>query len=383
MHLNKWVMNPAKLSKFSLGTMIPAAADQYLRCLVDTEMPYGLKRYMEVELFPHIYCRPRKGISLHTTRRWLRHEGFRYLAHKKSLYYDRYDHPDVVNYRQKVFLPQMEKHRRCIVEFVIGDVGREVEKAPQNFVERQLVLVAHNEMTVQANNGKAKSWVPDGKYPLQKKGVERGIHCSDVICLTIGLLEEAGQSMGYGKNYEGYWTGELFVKQIQEKIIPAFEAAHGPGYQALIMVDNSQGHSAYSADTLLTSREASRLECGMDITQFEYLIYHIPFHLVCYLPYLSFATFNPTTCQPPNLRTSKPPHFQTSEIKDKRNKSQGVANSFAKVLPLSHRSLNLRTSGRPKPPDFEPMYLRNLYYRIFGFSNLRIFGPSDFCSARS
>jgi hypothetical protein len=41
--------------------------------------------------------------------------------------------------------------------------------------------------------------------------------------------------------------------KIQEKIIPAFERAHGPGYQALIMVDNSQGHSAYSADALLVS----------------------------------------------------------------------------------------------------------------------------------
>jgi hypothetical protein len=41
--------------------------------------------------------------------------------------------------------------------------------------------------------------------------------------------------------------------QLKEKIIPAFEAAHGPGYQALIMVDHSQGHAAYAADALLTS----------------------------------------------------------------------------------------------------------------------------------
>ena len=42
-------------------------------------------------------------------------------------------------------------------------------------------------------------------------------------------------------------------EQLREKIIPAFEKAHGPGYQALIMVDNSQGHSAYGVDALLTS----------------------------------------------------------------------------------------------------------------------------------
>lgn len=44
------------------------------------------------------------------------------------------------------------------------------------------------------------------------------------------------------------------MSQLKEKIIPAFEAAHGPGYQALIMVDNSQGHSAYAENALLTSR---------------------------------------------------------------------------------------------------------------------------------
>jgi hypothetical protein len=41
---------------------------------------------------------------------------------------------------------------------------------------------------------------------------------------------------------------------LKEKIIPAFEKAHGPEYQALFMVDNSQGHSAYPADALLVQR---------------------------------------------------------------------------------------------------------------------------------
>ena len=44
------------------------------------------------------------------------------------------------------------------------------------------------------------------------------------------------------------------VAKLREKIIPAFEKAHGPGYQALIMVDNSQGHSAYPDNALLVSK---------------------------------------------------------------------------------------------------------------------------------
>jgi hypothetical protein len=43
--------------------------------------------------------------------------------------------------------------------------------------------------------------------------------------------------------------------QLVEKIIVAFERVHAsPGYQALFMVDNSQGHLAYSVNALLTSQ---------------------------------------------------------------------------------------------------------------------------------
>jgi hypothetical protein len=94
------------------------------------------------------------------------------------------------------------------------------------------------------------------------------MHQSDVICPTYGWMEKASQSLEYGKNYEGYWTGELFVcrlatlqgwpcfnyiLQLVDKIIPAFEELHGPEYQALIMVDNSQGHLSYSTNALLVS----------------------------------------------------------------------------------------------------------------------------------
>jgi hypothetical protein len=42
--------------------------------------------------------------------------------------------------------------------------------------------------------------------------------------------------------------------QLKEKIIPAFEKALGAGYQALFVIDNSQGHSAYPEDALVISR---------------------------------------------------------------------------------------------------------------------------------
>lgn len=118
-----------------------------------------------------------------------------------------------MHYRQSIFLPAMAEHQRRLVEYVVGDVEKEKMK-PMNLVERQLVLCAHDETTAQANDSKMKSWVLDGEQPLKKKGQGRGMHQSEIICSTVGWLRDAGQSMEYGKNYEGYWTGELFVKQV-------------------------------------------------------------------------------------------------------------------------------------------------------------------------
>ena len=49
---NKWSMNPSKLAQFTKKELIPSAADKYLHQIVCDEMPQGLKRYMEYELFP-------------------------------------------------------------------------------------------------------------------------------------------------------------------------------------------------------------------------------------------------------------------------------------------------------------------------------------------
>ncbi|KAF9479683.1 hypothetical protein BDN70DRAFT_982834 [Pholiota conissans] len=193
----KWSMDPATLAEFTKTNSIPAAAEKYTRDLIDEEMPRGLKQYMELELFPRIGLKAgKKGVSLQTARRFLHAEGFRFTEHKKALYYDGHERPD--------------------------------------------------------NDGKKKSWVLNGEYLLKKKGQGRGMHESGVICSTVGQMPDAGQSLEYGKNYEGYWTGEMFVEQLRSKIIPTFERMHG--YQALIMVDNSQGHSAYSKDALVASR---------------------------------------------------------------------------------------------------------------------------------
>jgi hypothetical protein len=54
---NKWAMDPAKLAQFVGNKLIDTAADKYLQHIIDEEMPHGLKRYMEIELFPCIHLK--------------------------------------------------------------------------------------------------------------------------------------------------------------------------------------------------------------------------------------------------------------------------------------------------------------------------------------
>jgi hypothetical protein len=211
---NKWAMDPGKLAEFTKGQMIPKVAKEYAKELAENEMPRGLQKYVQIELFPRVQLQCKRGISLVTARRWLRSEGFRFISFKKEVYFDGHERADVVAYRQNVFLPEMEKHWHRLVHYEMGDVDKESE-THGNYIEKRLVLVAQDEMTAQANDSAPKSWVFEKEHRLRKKGPGRGLHQSDVICSTVGWLQDASQTMEYGKNYEGYWNGEMFVNQIE------------------------------------------------------------------------------------------------------------------------------------------------------------------------
>ena len=63
---NKWAINLAKLAVFIQDELIPTEAERYVHQIVNREKPAGLKKYMEVELFPCIYLKVGKGICLST-----------------------------------------------------------------------------------------------------------------------------------------------------------------------------------------------------------------------------------------------------------------------------------------------------------------------------
>ena len=108
----------------------------------------------------------------------------------------------------------MKAYKSRLVHYIVGNVDRGLIIPRENYVECQLVLLAQDEMTSQANDITPKMWVFQDQHHLRKKGVGHGLHQSDILCSTVGWLDKGTQTLEYGKNYEGYWTGELFVKQV-------------------------------------------------------------------------------------------------------------------------------------------------------------------------
>ena len=159
-------MHPKKLSTFTKGKLIPEEAKKYLHQVVAVKMPQGLKKYLEVELFPRIHMTVAKGILLKTAWQWLEKEGFKYISHKKGLYYDGHEQDDVVVDRQDRFLPEMKALKPHLVLYAPDNVTGELPLPSLAPGKQKIVIVAHDEMTAQAHDSKSMSWVWKGEQPL-------------------------------------------------------------------------------------------------------------------------------------------------------------------------------------------------------------------------
>ncbi len=103
-------MNPSKLYQFLNEQLLPDAVKEYAKLITEVEMLAGLKKYIEEKLLPRLGQKAAKGISRGTARQIMLEEGFLYTEHKKALYYDGHECPDVVDSQQDVFIPAFYRH---------------------------------------------------------------------------------------------------------------------------------------------------------------------------------------------------------------------------------------------------------------------------------
>lgn len=120
---NKWSINPVKLRNFVNNELASKEAEAYAKEVMEVEMPTGLRQYIQDVILPRMQLKTKgKGFSLSAMRDLLLSEGFKYTKHKKALYFDGQERPDVIEDRQTRFLPAMAAIRPLLIKYEVGDV---------------------------------------------------------------------------------------------------------------------------------------------------------------------------------------------------------------------------------------------------------------------
>lgn len=215
-----------------------------------------------------------KRIRARTARRWLRKLGFKYDTVKKGVFVDGHERADVVDYRQKVFLPKWREYQRRLVVF--DEDGNWSPPSTLLPGEKPLVLCTHDESTFNANDGKREVWMEEGKPPIRPKGRGKGIMVSGFLT-PGGLLSipesisdaellrnevdwpllngkpvrDGLQLLEYGK--DNYWNGDKMVDHAVKVAARIFSYAF-PGCQGLFAFDNASNHCSFAADALVASK---------------------------------------------------------------------------------------------------------------------------------
>ncbi|KAJ7188444.1 hypothetical protein C8R46DRAFT_879250 [Mycena filopes] len=111
-----------------------------------------------------------KKISLRTAQRYLGVLGYRWTYAKKGQYADGHERPDVVNYREKVFLPSIRAFYWRMEFFSRESTREEGHLGPG----KPVVLWFHDESIFYAHDRKKKSWFhKDAPAQPYKKGALR------------------------------------------------------------------------------------------------------------------------------------------------------------------------------------------------------------------
>ncbi|CAG8780141.1 2667_t:CDS:2 [Cetraspora pellucida] len=226
----------------------------YLRSTKFKVNPRLVKQYFENNILPELHIDQVQTISLTTARRWMKKIGFYYKRYQKGVYVDDHEREDVVAYH-KVFLQNMAEYKRLMPKWT--DVDCKVCEEPYLLPgEQKHILINHDECTFHSYDGTREFWAPEGKQPLRKKGLGKGLHVSEFLVETIGRLkdekEEARLIMQLGANHDGYWDGQKLLPQVKNAI-DIFETTH-PGYIGVWAFDNATSHKVMAPDALVAAR---------------------------------------------------------------------------------------------------------------------------------
>ena len=197
----------------------------------------------------------KKPIKLATATRWLKRLDYRWMTSPGGQYVDGHERKDVVDYRQKTFLPRWMSIEEQTRKWKDDRLEENIQDRPQN---RRTVVWFHDESTFYANDRRKLRWVHRNETAVPRpKGEGASLMVADFVSADYGWLrspdkiEEARVFFKAGKNHEGYFTNEDILNQTTKAmdILNKFY----PNEEHMFVFDNATTHTARS-DTALSAR---------------------------------------------------------------------------------------------------------------------------------
>lgn len=205
------------------------------------------------EIAPRILMVDFKPISLSTIYRWLPRLGFTNSKEQKGVYIDGHERPDVVAYRDEVFLPMMKQLDKLSVHYIEDEHGILTTIEPELLPgQKRHVFFFHDESCFHAFDFRKSMWLHHSQQKIPRKGGKgKLIHVSDFIGPEGRITSKTRDArvITYpGKNGDPWWNTTQLVVQIKEAL-DIFEEAF-PGCVAVLVFDQSSAHNSHGEGAL-------------------------------------------------------------------------------------------------------------------------------------
>ncbi|KAG2069771.1 hypothetical protein BDR04DRAFT_1118839 [Suillus decipiens] len=162
----------------------------------------------------------RKTVSLAMAQNWMKTCGFRWTTAKNGQYVDGHEREDVVNYRQKKFLPVWYALESKMQKWSSLDPMKLDEG--ELMLGRRTVVWFHDESTFYAHDCQQKRWVHrDKKSMPQPKGQGVSLMAVDFVSADYGWLRSCNGTQSArilfctGKARDGYFTNNEIIRHAE------------------------------------------------------------------------------------------------------------------------------------------------------------------------
>ncbi|KAF8748077.1 hypothetical protein RHS01_11078 [Rhizoctonia solani] len=175
----------------------------------------------------------KKKISLRTAQRWLSRAGFSWRSEPVGQYFDGHERQDVVEYRQKVYIPFLKKiERRRIIYNRDGveDPTRPLRLLPgEKPIIFSMGLCWRKPSTTQERRGCS-------------------LMVADFVCAEFGWLRGPnGNNVSRGDK-DGWFTNDRVILQLEDAVKIVNE--HFPQFTHIFVYDNAPSHTKRSLSSL-------------------------------------------------------------------------------------------------------------------------------------